>query len=130
MKEHSSKAGDLEESQRWTKVMVQRKRSYGEVPGRSRYREETTSKDSDKEEKEVSKVDRDQVWPGTSGKANRRSERELQGDDIVMGTHFEGELDIGTGTEEYLGAGGRRQEPGAGQRRTGHELRGRDRRGT
>ena len=78
VKEHSSKAGDLGESQRWTKVVLQRKRRYGEELGRGRYREETTSEDSDKEEeKEVSKVDRDQVWPGTSGKANRRSVRHI-----------------------------------------------------
>ena len=112
VKEHSSKAGDLGESQRWKKVEVQRKRGYVKVLGRSRYGEETTSEDSDmEEEKEVNRVNRDQVWPGMSGNGNRRSERhikeerELQGDDFVVGTHFEGELDTRAGTEEYQGAG-------------------------
>ena len=60
-------------------------------------REETTSEDGDTEEKkEVNRVVRDQVWPGTSGKAKRRSirhiteERELQCNDIVVDSHFEG----------------------------------------
>ena len=53
--------------------------------------EETTSEDSDtEEEKEVNRVFRDQVWPGTSGKARRRSVRHIteergdQDHDIVM----------------------------------------------
>ena len=36
-KMQSGKAGDLGGSQRWKKVVVQRKRSCGEVLGRSRY---------------------------------------------------------------------------------------------
>ena len=62
VKKQSGKAGNLGGSWRWKKAVVQRKGSYGEVLGRSRYREETTSEDSDtEEEKEVNKVDRDQV---------------------------------------------------------------------
>ena len=61
-KMQSGKVGDLGGSQRWKKVVVQRKRTHGEELGRSRYREEITSEDSNmEEEKEVNKVDRDQV---------------------------------------------------------------------
>ena len=57
---------------------------------------DTTSEDSDIEDKkEVNRVVRDQVWPGTSDKAKRRSfmhiteERGAQGDDIAVDSHFE-----------------------------------------
>ena len=74
---------------------------------------------------------------GTSGKANRRSglhsteEREPQGDDIVMGTHFQGQLNIGAGTEEYQCAGGQvKEDDGRYQVEVqddgGRKLRGRD----
>ena len=46
-----------------------------------------------------------------------------------MGTHFKGELDIGTGTEEYLGVGWQVQEDNARsqvQVDGGRELRGHD----
>ena len=75
---------------------MQRKGSYGEVLGRSRYQEETTSKDSDmEEEKEVNKVDRDQVWPRTSVRG--RTERDH---DIAV-ANSEGE---GTGRGVLNGA--------------------------
>ena len=58
---------------------------------------ETTSEEMDtKEEKEINRVVRDQVWPGTSGKAKRRSVRHVmeehgdQGHDIVV-VNSEGE---------------------------------------
>ena len=39
---------------------------------------ETYSEDSDtEEEKEVNRVVRDQVWPGTSGKAKKRNVRHI-----------------------------------------------------
>ena len=63
VKEHSSKAGDLGESQRWKKLEGQRKRSYAKVLGRSRHQGETPRKDSDMEVErgEINRVDRDQV---------------------------------------------------------------------
>ena len=58
---------------------------------------ETTSEEMDtKEEKEINRVVRDHVWPGTSGKAKRRSVRHVmeergdQGHDIVV-VNSEGE---------------------------------------
>ena len=43
VKKQSGKAGNLGGSWKWKKAVVQRKGSYVEVLGRSRYREETTS---------------------------------------------------------------------------------------
>ena len=82
------------------------------------------------EEKEDKKVNWDQVWPGTSVRLITE-EHELQGNDIVVGTHFKGELGIGAGTEEYQGAGWQVQEADARtqvqvQDYGGRELRGHD----
>ena len=86
---------------------------------------ETTREDSDtEEEKEVNRVVRDQVWPGTSGKARKRNVRHITeegGDidhDIVVGNY----KDEGAGRQEAEGSDighefvvGTYKDEGAGQ---------------
>ena len=56
--------------------MCKKKKKY--VRRVKKEKKETTSEDSDTEkEKEVNWVVRDQVWPGTSGKARKRNIRHI-----------------------------------------------------